>query len=188
MQTLQISGDDRSDATCKDCVLNAKTILKRKSEQEQRDANQMYSTMILSVQSLRSRLTRSVRLAITDKQKARAQESLVGKKNCLKYHNRWSEAGRRKGYFIGRSWLRSGEDGGRRKQGQGVYHFHLEIKCDFFSSSLNNLYRHRQFKKIVSIIYVFCSCARHHRLNLGDSFYFLSGITNSTSDQTHVII
>jgi hypothetical protein len=62
---LQISGDDRSDATCKDCVLNAKAILKRKSEQEQRDANQMYSAMILSVQSLRSRLTRSVRLAIT---------------------------------------------------------------------------------------------------------------------------
>jgi hypothetical protein len=37
-------------------------------------------------------------------------------------------------------------DGSRAGQGR-VYHFHLEIKCDFFSSSLNNLFRHRQFKK-----------------------------------------
>jgi hypothetical protein len=40
----------------------------------------MYSAMILSVQSLRLRLTRSVRLAIAHKQKARARESLAGKK------------------------------------------------------------------------------------------------------------
>jgi hypothetical protein len=33
------------------------------------------------------------------RQKTRTQESLVGKKNCLKYHNGWSEAGRRKGYL-----------------------------------------------------------------------------------------
>jgi len=58
-------------ATTEKIEYNTNAILRQfrsLAVQEQREANQMYSAMILSVQSLRLRLTRSVRLAISRKQ------------------------------------------------------------------------------------------------------------------------
>ena len=58
-------------ATTEKIEYNTNAILRQfrsLAVQEQREANQMYSAMILSVQSLRLRLTRSVRLAIARKQ------------------------------------------------------------------------------------------------------------------------
>ena len=58
-------------ATTEKIENNTNTILRQfrsLAVQEQREADQMYSAMILSVQSLRLRLTRSVRLAISRKQ------------------------------------------------------------------------------------------------------------------------
>jgi len=125
------------------------------------------------------------------RQKARTQESLVGKKKCLSEVSQWMVRSREaQGLFIQRSWLRWGRQMDT-EAGQGVYHFHLEIKCDFFSSSLNIIYIYRQFKKIVSIIYVLCSAVVQGIVSTWEIvsvFYFLSGITNSTSDQTHVTI
>jgi len=58
-------------ATTEKIEYNTNAILRQfrsLAVQEQREADQMYSAMILSVQSLRLRLTRSVRLAIAHKQ------------------------------------------------------------------------------------------------------------------------
>ena len=58
-------------ATTEKIEYNTNAILRQfrsLAVQEQREADQMYSAMILSVQSLRLRLTRSVRLAIARKQ------------------------------------------------------------------------------------------------------------------------
>jgi hypothetical protein len=87
-------------------TLTTNTVLKSfrliTAEQEQReDANQMYSAMILSVQLLRLRLTRSVRLAISHNSNQEREESSARRSGEMASTSARDEsgAGRDEGYL-----------------------------------------------------------------------------------------
>lgn len=131
-RTPQISGDGRSSATCKDRVLISECkddSEQRQRERERRGANQMYSAMILSVQSLRSRLTRSVRLAITpaegEKNKRESEASQV---------SQWMIRSREPERVIYRAKLLSAtktEGGDGRRAGRASFSFRDKMRFLF---------------------------------------------------------